>query len=290
MPRPRRVLLFMPGDDLHKIKKGATSGVDSVIMDLEDSVAASRKEAGRQVILDALQSVDFGATERLVRLNGVSTGLTATDLQGTVAGRPDGYVLPKVETPDHIKFVSRLLTTAEKTSGWPANSIRLLAIIETARGVMNLREIAQADARLDALCFGAEDLAGDLGATRSPEGWEVFYARSAVVLAATAYGLQAIDTPYVDLENPVGLIEDARRGASMGYTGKFAIHPRHIPTILEAFTPSEAAIAAAQRLVDAYQAHQTSGTGVFALDGKMVDTPMLRAAERVLSRGAGHGK
>ena len=282
--RARRALLFMPGDDLRKITKGAASGVDSVILDLEDGVAVSRKEAARQVIVEALGTLDFGATERLVRLNGLSTGLASDDLRATVGAHPDGYVLPKVESADHVRYISRLLTAAETERGWPLGGIRLLAIVETARGVMRLDEIAQADARLAGLCFGAEDLAGDIGATRTPEGWEVFYARSAVVVAAAAYGLQAIDTPYVDLQNLEGLRADAARAARLGYTGKLAIHPRHLPLIVEAFTPSAEAVAQARRLVAAYREHQAGGTGAFALDGRMVDTPMLRAAERVLAR------
>src|SRR5262245_55410727 len=115
----RRALLFMPGDDLRKIAKGASLGVDSVIMDLEDGVAVNRKAAARHVSVEALETLDFGATERLVRLNGVSTGLAEADLQATVAGRPDGYVLPKVESAAHIHHISRLLGEAEATRGWP---------------------------------------------------------------------------------------------------------------------------------------------------------------------------
>lgn len=284
MIRPRRALLFMPGDDPRKIARGASLGIDSIIMDLEDGVAAHRKQAARQAITEALVSLDFGGAERLVRLNSAASGLADADLVATVSAAPDGYVLPKVESADEIRSVSQRLAEVEAAHGWPEASIRLIAIVETARGVMRLDEIAQADARLDALAFGAEDLAGDIGATRSRDGWEVFYARSAVVIAAAAYGLQALDTPWVDLADLHGLAADARRAADMGYTGKLAIHPRHIPALLEAFTPSPAAVAAAQRLVDAYQVHQAAGAGAFALDGKMVDAPMLRAAERLLAR------
>lgn len=284
MPPPRRALLFMPGDDPRKIAKGATLGVDSVILDLEDGVAAGQKAQARAIVAHALAAVDFGSTERLVRLNGVATGLTEADLAATVEARPDGYVLPKVESAAQVEWVSGRIGEAEARHGWSSGEIRLLAIIESARGVMELRETAQADARLDALCFGAEDLTADMGATRSADGWEVLYARSAVVTAAAAYGLQAIDTPFIDLHNLDGLAQDARRAAHLGYTGKFAIHPRHLDIIREAFTPSPEAVAAARRLVDAYHAHAATGTGAFALDGKMVDAPMLRAAERVLTR------
>ncbi|MFN8471551.1 MAG: CoA ester lyase [Anaerolineae bacterium] len=284
MSRPRRVLLFMPGDDLRKITKGASSGVDSVILDLEDAVAVGRKEAARDVVAHALTTIDFGRSERLVRINGLTTGLAEADLTSTVGARPDGYMIPKVEAAAQVQQVAALLDHAEETHGWPHGSARLLAIVETARGVMRLDEIAAASPRLDALCFGAEDLAGDIGARRTPEGAEVFYARSAVVIAAAAYGLQAIDTPYVELHNIDGLTADAQRAAGMGFTGKLAIHPRHIEPILAAFTPSEEEVAAAQRLVDAYAAYQAAGAGAFALDGKMVDTPILRAAQRVLTR------
>ena len=284
MSRPRRVLLFMPGDDLRKITKGAASGVDSVIMDLEDAVAVGRKEPARAVVVEALTTLDFGATERLVRINGLTTGLAEADVAATVAARPDGYMIPKVESAAQVQQIGLLLEGVEAQQGWPRESIRLLAIIETARGVMRLDEIAGSSPRLDALCFGAEDLAGDIGARRTAEGAEVFYARSAVVIAAAAYGLQAVDTPYVNIQDIEGLAADARRAAGMGYTGKLAIHPRHIETILAAFTPSDEEVAAAQRLVDAYAASQAAGAGVFVLDGKMVDTPMLRAAQRILDR------
>ncbi|MFN8481953.1 MAG: CoA ester lyase [Anaerolineae bacterium] len=287
MSRPRRVLLFMPGDNLRKITKGAASGVDSVIMDLEDAVALGRKAAAREVVAEALTTIDFGRSERLVRINGLTTGLAEADVAATVAARPDGYMIPKVESAAQVQQIDALLAEAEAAHGWPTGSVRLLAIVETARGVIRLDEIGGSSPRLDALCFGAEDLAGDIGARRTPEGAEVFYARSAVVIAAAAHGLQAIDTPYIDLQNIEGLSADARRAAGMGYTGKLAIHPRHIEPILGAFTPSDEEVAAAQRLVDAYAASQAAGAGVFALDGKMVDTPLLRAAQRVLAR-AGH--
>jgi citrate lyase beta subunit len=283
MHRLRRALLFMPGDDVRKIARGAASGADSVIMDLEDGVAHSRKEAARSAVFDALHALDFGRTERLVRLNGAASGLLEDDLAATVDGRPDGYVLPKVERAD-VRRVSALLAEAEEAHGWPAGGIRLLALIETARGVMELREIAQSDPRLDALIFGAEDLAGDIGATRSREGHEVFYARSAVVIAAAAYGLQPIDTVYPDLHDADGLAEETRRAAVLGYVGKLAIHPQQVDVIVEALRPPAEQVAQARRLVEAYAAHQREGRGAFALDGRMVDAPMLRAAERVLAR------
>ncbi len=288
--RVRRVLLFAPGDDLKKIQKAAASGADSVVMDLEDGVALARKAEARTTITGALQTVDFGRSERLVRLNPVNSELLQDDLESILPARPDGFVLPKVELAGQVHRASELILAEEYRRSWPPGAIRLLAIVETARGVVNLREIAGSDPRLDALIFGAEDLAGSLGATRTRDGWEVFYARSAVVLHAAAFDLQAIDTLYVDFQDVDGLRLDAERALHMGYTGKLAIHPRQIEPITAVFTPSDESIAQARRLAEAFKAHQAEGTGVFALDGKMVDMPMLRAAERILARARAAGK
>lgn len=287
--RTRRALLFMPGDDRHKIEKGAALSVDSIIMDLEDGVALNRKDAARETISEALHKVDFGRSERLVRINAVSTGLHVDDLNQTIEAHPDGYVLPKVESAGQVKEISNWLRQAETRYRWPENSIALLVIVESARAVVYLREIAESDARLSALIFGAEDLAGDLGAKRTPDGWEVFYARSAVVLHAKAYGLQAIDTVYVDLEDLDGLVAQTEQALYMGYTGKLAIHPRQVDPIQRIFTPSAEEIQQARRLIDAHNTHQQAGTGAFQLDGKMVDMPIVRAAEVLLARARAAG-
>jgi citrate lyase beta subunit len=284
--RTRRALLFMPGDDAHKIEKGTRLEVDSIIMDLEDGVALNRKEAARTTTLTALQSYDFGKTERLVRLNAVDeTGLFKQDIEATIQGKPDGYVVPKVASPDHLLAVDALLHGYEQHMDIETHSIELIAIIETAMGVVRLREICEATPRLKALAFGAEDLAGDMGAVRTPDNREGFYAQSAVVLYAKAYGLQAIDTPFVDLAADDSVLSaQTERAMQLGYTGKFAIHPRQLPVIQQIFTPTAAQIDAARRLIDAHHQHQSNQTGVFVLDGKMVDMPMVRAAQAVLER------
>jgi citrate lyase beta subunit len=287
----RRALLFMPGDDRHKIEKGAALQVDSIIMDLEDGVALSQKAVARTTVAAVLREIDFGATERLVRLNPVvPDGLYRDDFAATIEGRPDGYVIPKVESPDQLQDIASWLTRAEQRHKWPDNSIILIAIVETALGIVNLREIAGASPRLRALAFGAEDLASDLGATRTTEGWEVFYARSALVLHAKAAGLQAIDTPFVDLKADDSLLlADAERAATMGYSGKLAIHPRQVKVLQQAFTPTAAQIDRARRLIEAHDAQQSAGTGVFNFEGRMVDRPMVRHAEQILDRARAAG-
>ena len=289
MSRLRRVLLFMPGDDRRKIEKGAASGVDSVIMDLEDGVAHSRKDAARRTIVEALGALDFGRAEKLIRINPVTDPQFQTDLSATAGARPDGYLIPKVETADQVRYVSQWLDTVERDQGWPLGGVRLLALIESAAGIVAIRDIATADRRLDALIFGAEDYAGSLGATRTPEGLEVFWARSTVVAHAAAAGVQAIDTPFVNLQDADGLLRDAALAVQLGYTGKLAIHPKQIEPLNRTFNPSETAIAHAQQVLAAFDEQQQRGTGAFALDGKMIDEPMAKAARTVIERARAAG-
>jgi len=290
--RVRRSLLFTPGDDWRKISKAASLGADCVIMDLEDAVTSANKETARAMVLKALTSgeLDFGRSERLVRLNTWDSGLQVDDLAMTAPGLPDGFVLPKVETPVELNYMAEGLDQFENELGLQRGHFRLLGLIETARGIVNLREIASCTGRLDALIFGAEDLAASMGATRTPDGPEVAYARSAVVIHAAAYGLQAIDTPYVALDDLEGLRKEAEASRLMGFSGKLAIHPGQVPVIEATFTPSEEEIAQARRLVEAFRSRQEDGTGVFSFDGQMVDMPMVRRAANVLARARAAGK
>lgn len=287
--KARRALLYMPGDSRRKIEKALSLGVDSICMDLEDGVALSQKAVARATIRQALEKLDFGRSERLVRLNAFGSGWEAADLAETIGGRPHGLVLPKVDSAEAVQWLDRQVTAAEQAHGWPAGDVRLIAMIETARGIVNLTEICSASPRLEAIIFGAEDLAGDIGATRTPAAWEVFYARSAVVTHASAFGLQAIDMVYVDYTDTHGLAREAEQGAGLGYAGKQAIHPNQVAPIQAAFTPQPAAIAHARRVVEAARTQQASGVGAFALDGKMVDAPVVKAAEQVLAKARAAG-
>jgi citrate lyase beta subunit len=286
----RRALLYMPGDDLRKIYKATTVGVDSICMDLEDGVAAIRKAEARAVISNALKSLEFGKSERLARINPVKSGLEGEDLLGVLPARPDGIVIPKVEDGKQVRWVSQQIAAVEQKYGWPIGEICLIVIIESARAIVNLPDIAGSDARLQALIFGAEDFATDIGASRTREGWEVFFARSAVVTHAAAYGLQAIDMVFVDFRDSQGLSKEALQGAQMGFAGKQIIHPDQVDPVQEAFSPGEEAIAHALRIVEASASHQKAGLGAFALDGKMVDAPVVKAAEQVLARARAAGK
>lgn len=284
----RRALLYMPGDDRHKIEKALTLGVDCVCMDMEDGVAFSHKKEARRVIAQSLLDLDFGRSEKLVRINAVGTGMEEEDIEAVINSRPDGVVMPKVERLDQLEWAATRIEAAELKNGWPVGSIPLLADVETAAGILNLKEIAS-HRRLAALIFGAEDFALSIGATRSLEAQEVFTARSLVVMHARAHGLEAIDMVTVDFRDLERVRSEALFGAGMGYTGKQVIHPAQVGPVQEAFTPSREAIDQARRMLLAFENHQKEGRGAFAMEGKMIDLPLVRAAEGVLERARAAG-
>lgn len=286
----RRALLYVPGSDWRKMDKATGLNADSVCLDLEDGVAANRKAEARGTLARALGSLDFRRAERLARINAIGTGLEADDLAAILPARPDGVVIPKVASADQVRWAGEQISAFEHAQDWPEGGIALIAMIESARGVLNVAAIAGADPRLQALVFGAEDYAADVGAMRTREGSEVLYARSAIVAAAAAFDLQAIDLLYLDFHDMEGLRTEAQRGAQLGYAGMQTIHPNQIGPVQEVFTPDDASIAYALRVVQANAAHQSSGTGAFALDGKMVDSPIVKSAERVLTRARAAGK
>ena len=199
-------------------------------------------------------------------------------------------MIPKIETGEQIQWVSQFIGDFERSAGWPANGIPLLVGVESARALLNLKEIVSADPRLEALIFGAEDYAANIGATRTGQGGEVFFARSMVVAFAAAYNLQAIDMVQINFQEPDRLYQEALEGAQMAFAGKQVIHPNQIEPVQGAFTPTDASIAQAQRLLQAFEQHQQIGKGAFALDGKMIDAPIVRAAERVIATARAAGK
>lgn len=285
----RRALLYVPGDDRHKIEKALTLGVDCICMDMEDGVAPARKAQARSTIAKALQELDFGSSEKLARINGVGTGWEKQDIQAVLPSHPDGIVIPKLEELAQIQWASELIEAAELEHGWPLSSIRLVVDVETARGILNLKEIAS-HPRLDAIIFGGEDFAASVGATRTPQAIELLYARQSVLTAAAAYGLQAIDIVAIDFKDLERVRVEAEFGASLGFTGKQIIHPAQVQPVQSAFTPSAEAIAHARRIVEGFAASQSEGKGAFALDGKMIDKPLVDNAEKVLERAKAAGK
>jgi citrate lyase beta subunit len=280
----RRALLYVPGDDRHKAEKAISLNVDCICLDLEDGVAANRKDAARAEVANSLNSLDFHGSERLVRLNSVSSGLCPLDLAAILAARPDGLYLPKVNTAGEIRWIDEQIGSFEKDGRIAPGTISLVAGIESALGILSLTEICRASNRLSGLVFGAEDFMADIGGIRTPQGQEMLFARSALVTCAVAFELQAIDMVCTDLNNEERLLEEARFGMALGFTGKQVIHPAQVLPVQKAFTPDPQSIVHAQQIVKAYQEHLAIGKGAFVLDGKMVDMPVVKAAERLLAR------
>jgi citrate lyase subunit beta-like protein len=285
----RRALLYMPGDDWKKIAKSVTLGVDCICMDMEDGVAVNRKAEARATIAKALQELDFGKSEKLARINSVGSGWEKDDIAAVLPYRPDGIVIPKIESLDQIQWGSEIIEMAELKYGWPINSIRMLVGVETAKGILNLREIAS-HPRLDGIIFGGEDFAASVGAIRSRDATELLYARQAVIVACAAFDLQAIDIVTIDFKNPDIVRGEAEFGARLGYAGKQIIHPAQVEPVQSAFTPGADAIAHARRIVETFEASQKEGKGAFALDGKMIDMPLLKNAQKVLERAKAAGR
>lgn len=279
----RRALLYMPGDNWKMITKSITLGVDSICMDMEDGTAVNKKAEARATIAKALQELDFGESEKLARINSVGSGWEKDDIEAVLPFHPDGIVIPKVESFEHVEWASQIIEDAESKNGWQVNSIRILIGVETAKGILNLNEIA-AHPRLDAVIFGGEDFAASIGAIRTKDAIELLYARQAVIVACAANDLQAIDIVTIDYKDLDTLKAEAEFGARLGFSGKQVIHPNQIPVVQEAFTPSAEAIAYARRIVETFEASQKEGKGAYSLDGKMIDMPLLKNAQKVLAR------
>jgi citrate lyase beta subunit len=286
----RRALLYMPGDDRRKIEKSATLGVDCICMDMEDGVAFTRKTEAREVIAQAMKELDFGRSERCIRINSIGSGFESYDLVAALSAEPDTIVVPKIESAEQVKWVSDRIETYELSSSKNIGSVRLMVGVETAKGILNLSTIAEADKRLEAIIFGAEDYAASIGARRTMEAVEVLYARQAVVTACAANELQAIDMVFIDFRDEAGLRAEAEQGAGFGFSGKQIIHPNQVAAVQDAFTPSAEEIEYARRIVESFDSSQREGKGAYALDGKMIDMPLLKNAQKVLDRARAAGK
>ncbi|MFM8875413.1 MAG: HpcH/HpaI aldolase/citrate lyase family protein [Anaerolineae bacterium] len=285
----RRALLYMPGDNWKMITKSVTLGVDSICMDMEDGTAINKKAEARATIAKALQELDFGASEKLARINSVGSGWEQEDIEAVLPHYPDGIVIPKVESFEQVEWASRIIEDAELKNGWKVNSIRILIGVETAKGILNLKEIA-AHPRLDAIIFGGEDFAASIGAVRTKDAVELLYARQAVIVACAAYDLQPLDIVTIDYKDLEALKVESEFGARLGFSGKQIIHPNQVQVVQEAFTPSDEAITYARRIVETFEASQKEGKGAYSLDGKMIDMPLLKNAQKVLARANAAGK
>jgi len=272
----RRSVLFSPGDQPSLMRKAPGAGADTVVFDLEDAVAPARKEEARAAVADVLTDPEFDPDcEVCVRVN-ADPATAAEDLDAVLAdgGRLDSVMVPKAESDAGVRRIDELVR--ERGADLP-----LLALCESARGVLNAEDIAATPA-VEAVLFGAEDLSADIGATRTEGGEEVSYARQHVVLAAAAADVDAIDTVFTDIEDTDRLAEETAFAAQLGYDGKMAIHPGQVPVINEAFTPNPEDVEWAEKVLAARE--DADGRGVFRVDDEMIDAPLVARAERVMER------
>lgn len=274
--RFRRSRLYLPGNEPKYMVNAGLHGPDGIILDLEDSVAPAAKAAARVIVRNALRQVDFGAAERMVRINQGEEGLRDLEF---VAGHGCHLVLvPKVEEPAELRAVDARLA---ELSDAP---ILLMPIIESAKGVVNAYAIATASERNVALTIGLEDYTADLGVQRTKEGTESRYAREVVVNAARAAGLQAIDTVHSDVSDPEGLKAAVREARGLGFEGKGCIHPRQIALVHEAFLPTDAEVERACAIVRAFRVAEEQGLGVVSLGSKMIDPPVVKRAQKTVEQ------
>ncbi|KAI7850368.1 Pyruvate/Phosphoenolpyruvate kinase-like domain-containing protein [Circinella umbellata] len=286
--RSRRALFYVPGSDERKIHKSISVGADCIVYDLEDSVSLNKKGTARHMVIDALEASEHGKAEKVVRINAVGSGLELDDLNVILhSKRLQAIVIPKVQSAKDIHFVSQMIDAVAVES--QRERIKLIASVESALGIMNIKEIAQADPRLDALIFAAEDYCADLGLIRTGTRKEMLFARQMIVNAATAYGLQSLDLVCVDFQNPEVLKEECKEGREFGFTGKQAIHPAQIDVIQEMYLPDPIDLKRAVKILQGFEHYDERGIGAFDLDGKMIDMPVVKWAQKVVSRAKAGG-
>jgi citrate lyase subunit beta/citryl-CoA lyase len=276
--RPRRSRLYAPGNNPRLLVGIDIHGADCVLLDLEDSVPPGDKAAARVLVRRLLAAVPF-PDEVWVRINPLDVG-GRDDLAEVLEGRPHGVCLPKAESGEGVRELSKELGKVERRLGFDVGSTHIMPIIETARGVLRCEDVAEADERVVVVAFGAEDYTRDVGARRTHEA--LLFARSRVVAAAKAAGVQASDTVYADLADDAGLAEECARARDLGFDGKGAINPRQIPILHRAFSPGEDELAKARTIVEAAREAESRGLGAVAVDGRMVDQPVLERARRLI--------
>lgn len=286
-----RSLLFVPGHRPRMVQRAlgqgefVPSGLDIVILDLEDGVPLDEKDRARAAIAFVLGLPSKGeGPARYVRVNR-DAGARDADLAAVLRPGLEGIVAPKIDHPDEVALLARDLDEREDAAGMARGSIRLVPSIESARGLVDAHAIAASTDRVIALLFGAEDFARDLSlpTEREAEAAELLYARSAVVVAAVAARRQAIDGIWPDVTDREGLRRDTLQARRLGFTGKSLIHPDQIETINEVFSPSVAEVSYARRVIDAFEGAQLKGLGAVALDGKLLDQPIVERARRTLA-------
>ncbi len=279
-----RSLLYTPGDRGERIEKALRDGLaDVVVADLEDAVAPQRKMEARRQIIAAWKAVPTSKSVRGVRINEWPGRAAQADLAMVMPSKPALIAVPKCHDVAALKSLDDHLTTEEERLGIPIGSTRILAILETAAGILLARDVAASSPRIVAVAFGAEDLAADAGMRRSPSNWEVAVPRSLVALAAAAAGVQALDMITADFNDSERLLREAREAKALGFAGKMCIHPAQVTVVHEAFKPTSEELVWARKVTDAVANAGIGKGGIIVVDGKLVDVPFIAQAKRILA-------
>ena len=283
--RLRRSMMFVPGNNPGMIRDAYIYGSDSIMFDLEDSVSIREKDAARFLVYNALMELQYGSKEIVVRINDLAGGLGIKDMEAIIRAGVHVIRLPKTETAQDVIDCEREIERIEKENGIPVGATGMMAAIESARGILNAYEIAHASDRLIGIALGAEDYVTDLKTTRG-DGSELFFARCMILQAARTAGIAALDTVYSDVNNEEGFLAEVDIIKRLGFDGKSCINPRQIEPLHKAFMPSEKELKKAQAVIEAAEEAKARGSGVAALNGKMIDKPVILRAERLIKLAA----
>ena len=278
-----RSLVFVPGNRRDMLEKAASFPADFLVPDMEDSVPLSEKAAARNVIADMLPILYQAGKRMVVRINALDTGLLEEDMNAAVTPHTYGINVGKVDTPWHVHEIDKILTAFEIKKRLERGRIRLIVYLESAVAVINAYSICSASPRIMAAAFGAEDFTVDMGTQRTDKSSEVFLPRAMVAVAAIASNVVPLDIVYSNFRDEDGLRRDIQVGKSLGYKGKFAIHPSQVQPINEMFSPLPEEVEYAKRVVVAFEEAEAQGKGATSLDGKMVDIPIVKRARSLLA-------
>jgi len=279
----RRSMLFLPGNNPNMLINGNCLGADSVIFDLEDAVSPDEKDAARILVRNTMRYLDFRGCEIIVRINAIDTPYWQKDIDAILPYTPGLILLPKTGSAADVLAADAYISQAEEKLGIKTGTVGLMPLIETALGVENAFVIASASSRVKALFLGAEDLTADLQCKRTKEGREIEYARTRLVMAARAAGVDVYDTPFTDVNDDEGIEIDATLAKSLGFSGKASISPRHVDVINRVFSPTLPEIDYAYEVMEAIALAKKQGKGAIALHGKMIDAPIVTRAQRTIA-------
>lgn len=282
MERLRRTMMFVPGSNAGMLRDAPIYGADSIMFDLEDSVSLNEKDSARTLVHFALKTFDYSSVETVVRINSLET-VGKLDIEAMVLAGINVIRLPKTENAQDILDVEAVIQKVEEENGIEVGTTKMMAAIESPGGALNAREIAQSSNRLIGIALGAEDYVTSMKTKRSPEGTELLFARSMILHAAREAGIAAIDTVYSDVNNEEGLRAEVEHIKQLGFDGKSVINPRQIPVVNSVYAPTEKEIQDAKEIIWGIREAEAKGSGVIAVNGQMVDKPIVERAERVIA-------